>query len=78
MLTLVLGIGFGEGVQFLVEEFMLITCSLHVITLERELISIGTALLCLKCGSQTDKKLAVVPGNYVLQQGVVSGSKRVH
>lgn len=52
MLTLVLAIGFGEGVQFLVEEFKLITCSLNVITLERELISIGTALLCLNVAAK--------------------------
>ena len=58
--------------QFLVEEFKLITCSLNVITPERELISIDAALLC---GSKTDGKLAVVPGGSVLQQGVVSGIK---
>lgn len=52
--------------QFLVEEFELITCSLNVITPERESISIGAALQCLKHGSKTDRKLAVVSEGYVV------------
>lgn len=49
--------------QFLVEECQSITCSL---TPERELISTGAALLCLRRGSRTDRKPAVVPGGCVV------------
>lgn len=59
--------------QFLGEEFKLITHSLNVITPEKEFISMGAALLCLKCGRTTDRWQFFLRNLH--SQVVVSGRK---